>query len=414
MLELQGKYAKAIIYNDDVEKSLISQILNMLNLRSLAGSKIRIMPDCHPGKGCVIGTTIQLIDSVIPNLVGVDIGCGVLAIRLKEKRINLSDLDSIIHKKVPSGGSVHDNPIFDFDLSELKVIHNKGKIRQELALKAIGSLGGGNHFIEIDKDDEGNNWLLIHSGSRHLGMEVCDHYQYRAYEDAKYLVNNGTYSDKQQAFIDELKRQGRTKELEKELKKFKQSYVEIKPDIPFELVHCSGSTMTDYMHDMEIVQSYASKNRRVIASIILKNAKLHEIESFDTIHNYIDTNNMILRKGAISAQLGEKILIPMNMKDGALICIGKGNPEWNFSAPHGAGRLLSRAEAKSLISVTEYKKVMKEAGIYSTSVGKGTVDESPMVYKDAKLIESLIEDTVDIVQRIKPIYNFKASREETF
>lgn len=411
-IELNGKYSTAKVYATTMDNGVISQLIGILNLESSKGSNIAVMPDCHPGKGCVIGTTMTLSDSVIPNLVGVDIGCGVLAIKLKEERIKLPDLDSVIHKNIAYDNGVHDTPVASFDISDLRCIANKGRLRVELAQKSIGTLGGGNHFIEVDVDSEGNNWLLIHTGSRHLGIEVCDHYQKLAYSELKTIVNNGTFNSKQQALIDRLKVEGRQSEISKEIEKFRKNYTEIKPSTPFELAACTGQLMDDYIHDMKIVQAYAVNNRRMIANIIIKKMKLHEVDSIDTIHNYIDTEHMVLRKGAVSAQSGERLIIPMNMRDGSFLCIGKGNPDWNYSAPHGAGRLYSRAEAKSLISVTDYKKTMKEAGIFSTSVGKDTVDESPMAYKDFREIQEIIQDTVEIVQRITPIYNFKAGGKE--
>lgn len=408
-LEISGKYNIAKVFTESIEQNAISQLITLMNQESLAGSQVRIMPDCHSGKGCVVGTTMTIHDSVIPNLVGVDIGCGMLAIKLKEKRINLPEFDSIVRKNIPSGGSVHNHPIDDFNLSELRCIQSKGKIKQDLAHKSIGTLGGGNHFIELDKDSSDNIWLVIHTGSRHLGLEVCDHYQKKAYDELVVEANNGTLQDKLDSIKDRLKAEGRAKEIQFELNKFRKEYVPIKPKVPFELAYCKGQLMQDYLHDMRIVQSFAVKNRQTIAKLILKYAKLHGIESFDTIHNYIDLDSMILRKGSISAQNGEIVLIPMNMRDGSLICRGKGNPDWNFSAPHGAGRLMSRSDAKANISVSEYKKTMKDAGIFSTSVGAGTVDESPMAYKPADEIKSLIADTVDILDEIHPIYNFKAS-----
>lgn len=366
--------------------------------------------NCHAGKGCTIGTTMEITDAVTPNLVGVDVGCGMLAVKLKETRIDLPAFDSVIRKYIPSGGSVHDKPrMAGPDLENLRC-YNRGKIRDMLAYCSIGTLGGGNHFIELDKDSDGNIWLVIHTGSRHLGLEVCDYYQKQAYLDLKFKANNGNIETKTAALIAELKATGRHKEISKEVKKFKQGYTEIEPEVPYELTYCTGQILEDYLYDMKIAQEFASSNRAQIAKTILKQAKLHEVERFETIHNYIDTKYRILRKGAISAQLGEKVLIPINMRDGSLICVGKGNEDWNYSAPHGMGRLMSRSAAKDSISMSEYKESMR--GIYTTCVNKNTIDESPMAYKPIESILENISDTVEVIDIIKPIYNFKAGEVE--
>jgi RNA-splicing ligase RtcB len=413
MFEIKGKYNNCKVFTDNCDNETISQLTNLLNQQSTEGSNIRIMPDCHAGKGCVIGTTMKLTDKVIPNLVGVDIGCGMLAVKLKEKRINLPELDSIIRKYVPSGGNVHDYT--NEDRTSLIVDNlrccGKAQIRAELAYKSVGTLGGGNHFIEVDKDSNDNLWLVIHTGSRHLGIEICNYYQDVAYNKIKSKENNGSLQDKRKQLIEQLKSEGRQKDISKELEKFSKEYIELNPSVPFELAYVEGEDFEDYIHDMKLVQNHAICNRAEIARVILKNAKLHEVERFETIHNYIDTENMILRKGSISAQQGEKVLIPMNMRDGSLICVGKGNSDWNYSAPHGAGRIMSRSKAKENISVADFKKTMKDAGIFSTSVGKGTIDESPMAYKPMEEIMENIKDTVDIIDVIKPIYNFKAGEE---
>ena len=569
MIELKGKYNTAKVFTDNIDSETIGQVTSLLNQEFLKDSQVRIMPDCHSGKGCVIGTTMTLKDKVVPNLVGVDIGCfsgdtkvwcsagyyksikelaekneffmtdsfdiehncfvyskaiafktrtnadlvevtyggkvnytnrkdvkvrctpdhkfltcledngtsrysndtfiwreahqlrpgmrlvaedahivvksvrpllekedvyclnvetthnfaislgvivhncGMLAVKLREKRIDLPLLDSVIRKYVPSGHEVHDNEKENrtsLVVEDLRCA-SKVNIRKSLAYKSVGTLGGGNHFIEVDKDKEGNLWLVIHTGSRHLGLEVCDYYQKEAYQSICDKCNDGNIKDKRKELIDTLKKQGRISEISKELENLNKSYKEQKPNIPYELAYVEGSLFEDYIHDMDLVQKHAVCNRAEIARLILKHAKLTEVEHFETIHNYIDVENMILRKGSVSAQKGEKLLIPINMRDGSLICIGKGNPDWNYSAPHGAGRLMSRAKAKETFSLSEFKKTMNDAGIYTTSVNKSTLDECPMTYKPIDEIIKNVEPTVDIIDIIKPIYNFKAGDE---
>ena len=415
MIELNGKYNSAKIFTDNVEKEAIGQLITLLNQEFIKDSQVRIMPDTHAGAGCVIGTTMTLKDKVVPNLVGVDIGCGMLAVKLKEKSIDLNNLDSVIRKYVPSGGEVHTEPKTfktSLDAENLRCYNKpEANIREMLAYKSVGSLGGGNHFIEVDKDSEDNLWLVIHTGSRHLGIEVCKYYQKEGYNRITAKFNNGNVKDKRKALIEKLKLEGRTSEISKELEKFNKTYKELKPSIPFDLAYVEGDLFDDYIHDMDMVQKHAVCNRAEIARVILKYAKLTEVEHFETIHNYIDIENMILRKGSVSAQLGEKLIIPINMRDGSLICIGKGNPDWNYSAPHGAGRLMSRSKAKETFTLSEFKRTMQEAGIYTTSVNSSTLDECPMTYKPMDEIIRNIEPTVDIVDIIKPIYNFKAGEE---
>ncbi|MBO5388144.1 MAG: RtcB family protein [Lachnospiraceae bacterium] len=581
MIELRGKYNTCKVFTDNINNVTISQLTTLLNQDSVKGNQIRIMPDTHAGKGCVIGTTMTLTNGkVIPNLVGVDIGCftsetkvwvaddmkyhtikelvdlnreitvnsynadkryfvknkaiarktrenadlvevgyyfegcydeqtpygekdkikvrctpdhkflvmgnpevylvstkaeprwveakdlkvgmtlvsdthcpgagikvgyvkqleekedvyclavendsnftikggvvvhncGMLAIKLKEHRVDLPKLDSVIRKYIPSGGDVNTQPkVFStsIDTENLRCYGKPGaKIRPMLAYQSVGTLGGGNHFIEVDEDKNGDLWLVIHTGSRHLGLEVCDYYQNMGYEKIKEKFNEGTKKDKQNVLVNELKAQGRYKEIGAEIKKFKENYKEQKPNIPFELAYVDGELFDDYIYDMKMVQEHASCNRAEIARIILREMKLHEVDRFETVHNYIDTDNMILRKGAVSAQLSERLLIPINMRDGSLICVGKGNPDWNYSAPHGAGRLMSRSEAKEQISMKDFKESMN--GIYTTSVSRSTIDESPMAYKPMEEIIENIKDTVEIIDIIKPIYNFKAGDE---
>lgn len=549
MLELRGKYNSAKVFTDSIDNETISQLTTLLNQEFVKDNTIRIMPDTHAGKGCVIGTTMTINDKIVPNLVGVDIGCftgdtkvwlssghyesikdlvgksfivdsfdeeqkcfvhckavalktrenaklvsvtymskltknittvrctpdhkflvstdtscnysdvtwveakslvkgmrlvseddyvyvenvvelqeredvyclsvddthnfvldggvivhncGMRAVKLAEKHLDLTNLDSVINKYVPAGFDIHDKAIATSNVDDILA-----PIDVDKAFKSLGTLGGGNHFIEVDADKNGDYWLVIHTGSRHLGIEVCDYYQNLAYENLKLKEHNGkTIQELSRELVDEYTKAGRKKEISKALTKLRNDYKETHITIPFELAYLEGEAMKNYLHDMKLAQEHAKINRETIAKQILKYAKLTEIESFDTIHNYIDTDNMILRKGSISAQAGERVIIPMNMRDGSLICIGKGNEDWNCSAPHGAGRLMSRAKTKESISMSEFKESMKD--VYSTSVCVSTIDEAPQAYKPMEEIMENIKDTVDIVDIIKPIYNFKA------
>lgn len=410
MFELNGKYNSCKVFTDNCDNETISQLTALLNQESVKGSRIRIMPDTHAGKGSVIGTTMTISDKVIPNIVGVDIGCGMLVAKLREKRIDLPKLDSVIRKNVPSGsykGTImrdsRHSKTSDLRIEDLALLGKRhAKVKLDKAFLSCGTLGGGNHFIEIDKDEDDNLYLVIHTGSRLLGMEICSYYQEEAYN--RYISQD--YNREYDKLLIETSPKDRSKVLMDFRKKKKGM---LRTDIPFELAYCEGDLMDDYLHDMQITQEFASMNRIIIANVILDKMKLHYDYMFETVHNYIDMDNMILRKGAVSAQLGEKLIIPMNMRDGSLICIGKGNPDWNYSAPHGAGRLMSRSQAKESVSMSDYKKSME--GIYSTSVSRSTIDESPMVYKPMQEIIDNIKDTVDIVDIIKPIYNFKAGEE---
>ena len=404
MIELTGKYNSCKIFTDNVDEATITQVTNLLDQEFISNSKVRIMPDCHAGKGCVIGTTMTITDKITPSLVGVDIGCGVLTVPLKEQRIDLPKFDSIIHEYIPAGFSRHNEIIEEFDFSEIRADFD-----HDIAALSLGSLGGGNHFIELDKDEEDNLYLVIHTGSRHFGLQICDYYQDLGY---KYLHNTdpkaiSNYKQLSETLIEKLKAEGRDDEIESTLNDLKVRLKISECDIPYALSYVEGEYMEDYLNDMRIAQAYAAKNRATIAKRILKYAKLHEVDMFDTIHNYIDLDNMILRKGSISAQDGERCIIPMNMRDGSLICIGKGNPDWNYSAPHGAGRLMSRTEARSSIGMKAFKESMD--GIYSSTVMRETIDEAPMVYKPIDEIMENIKDTVSIEKVIKPIYNFKSA-----
>lgn len=409
-MELRGKHNTAIVYTDIVDQSAISQIINMCNQESLTGSNIRIMPDVHAGAGCTIGTTLTIHDKVIPNMVGVDIGCGMLTVKLTKNKLNLPELDSAIRKNVPSGFSVRNKEhkfALNINLSELIC---KDKVNIDRAYNSIGTLGGGNHFIEVDKGSDGSLYLVIHTGSRNLGKQIAEHYQNLAFEELNNPYKKAEYIKQQEELINKLKKEGKSKDIGKEVEKLKQSSKTSK--VPKEMAYCEGKLMMNYLMDMQLAQEYASLNRKAIAQVILKEIGVKEDWSFETIHNYINIKERILRKGAVSAQLNERILIPINMRDGSLLCIGKGNPDWNYSAPHGAGRLMSRSEAKQNFSLSEYTKTMKEAGIFTTSVSQGTLDECPMAYKNIGDIVNNISDTAEIIDILKPIYNFKASDAE--
>ena len=406
MKEIRGSYGVAKVFTDNIEDKAVEQIKVLMNQPYAVDANVRIMPDVHAGAGCTIGTTMYICNErICPNLVGVDIGCGVYVIYLKGvKEIDYEKLDQVIHKYIPSGHEIRSTVILDDpELDELKC---KDSVDLDRAYKSIGTLGGGNHFIEIDKDDRDGYYLVIHSGSRHLGVEVATYYQNKGYDILKQ-----NQKDTRDAFIHAFKAAGREREISAALAKLKNT------EINKDLAYVGGDTYWDYIHDIRIIQQYASMNRELMAYIIIDKmgwskepmVRMYPDQQFHTIHNYIDYDTErkpILRKGAVSAKKGELLIIPMNMRDGSLICRGKGNPDWNYSAPHGAGRILSRAGAKKEISIADYEKSM--SGIYTTSVNEFTLDESPMVYKPMDEIISNIGDTVDILKVIKPVYNFKA------
>ena len=397
MIELQGKFTAAKVFTDVVDNESISQVINLLNQPYVSESKVRMMPDIHAGAGCTIGTTMTIRDKICPNLVGVDIGCGMETIRIKESYIEPQKLDKVIRNGIPSGFEIRPSPhryAQEIDLSELHCAKN---VNVDRAYNSIGTLGGGNHFIEANKDSEGNIYIVVHSGSRHLGLEIANFYQEAAYKSLT------SYSKEEiEAVIESLKSEGRQTEIQSVLKDMKSK----KSPVPKPLAYVEGDLFKQYIHDMRIAQRFAELNRQAMMDVIVKEMGFHVVEQFTTIHNYIDTENMILRKGAVSAQRGERLLIPINMRDGSLLCTGKGNEDWNFSAPHGAGRLMSRNAAKETFTVSEFKKQME--GIYTTSVGRSTLDECPMAYKGMDDIVNNIEPTVTIDAIIKPIYNFKA------
>jgi len=407
MLELTGKYNTAKVFTDNVDSETISQVINLMNQPFVEGSSIRIMPDTHAGAGCVIGTTMTITDKVCPNLVGVDIGCGMLTMKLEEKNIDLNDLDRTIHERIPSGFSIRDTPhsfagTFTDQLETLKIWKRVNQVR---AILSVSSLGGGNHFIECNRDEEGRLYLVIHSGSRHLGVEIAKHYQNAAYNQINSdvaILNDRT--KEVTSLAERLKAEGRQKEIEQEIRNLNGRF---KTSVPKALAYASGDLLQDYLHDMVIAQKYAFWNRAAIADEIISGLGLHIADQFQTIHNYIDMDYKILRKGAVSAREGERLIIPINMRDGSLLCTGKGNPDWNYSAPHGAGRLMSRSKAKEILQMEDYEKSMQ--GIYSTSVNRNTLDEAPFAYKPMGDIIRNVQNTVTIEKIIKPIYNFKAA-----
>ncbi len=387
------------IYADAPEELALKQIHTLLAQPAFSGAKVRIMPDVHAGKGCVIGFTADLGDKVIPNVVGVDIGCGMLTVELGPHKPDFAALDDIMHRNIPSGMHVHRKAIEPFD--ELDGLRCLPQLRQHDRLRAsLGSLGGGNHFVEVDVDGSGNYYLILHSGSRNLGTQVCGHYQ----KEAIATLNGGDRNRQRvKETIDQLKAEGREGEIAARLEELKKLY----PHVPDQLCYLTGEARERYLHDMHICQLFATRNREVMAGIILRRLGLEAQGQFHTVHNYIDHGSNIVRKGAISAAAGERLLIPINMRDGCIYGRGKGNAEWNMSAPHGAGRLMSRTEALKQLSLEDFRTQME--GIYSTSVRAGTLDEAPMAYKGIDAILSHIDPTVDVVDIFKPVYNFKAS-----
>lgn len=409
MIELQGKYNTAKVFTDNVESTAQSQIIELCNQDFTQGGKIRIMPDTHAGSGCVIGFTADLGDKVIPNIVGVDIGCGMLTVELGKTNIDLQKLDEIIRQYVPCGKDIHYmGKVVKFD--KIQELHCYRSLKDTKRMeKSIGTLGGGNHFIEVNKDSNDNLYLVIHSGSRNLGKQVADHYQNLAID---LCSGKGDYYIQRDQLIKDYKQQGRRNEIQKALKELEKKFNNLLPSYPNDLCFLTGKWREKYLHDMNICQEYANLNRIVMAKIILtklfnyKEDQMGKLPTFHTVHNYINFKDNIIRKGAISAYKDEKVLIPINMRDGSILGIGKGNLDWNYSAPHGAGRLMSRSKAKELVNLEEFEKTME--GIYTTSVGLSTLDEAPMAYKPMQEILDNIGDTIEVIDIIKPIYNFKA------
>lgn len=399
MLEIKGKVNTAIAYAKVIEDEAIEQIQKMCDQEFTRGSKIRIMPDVHAGRGCTIGTTMTVLDKAVPNVVGVDIGCGMYTVNLGTDEIDMAKLDEAAHF-VPSGKNVWEGRQEKFELLELKCYR---ALRDTKRLeRSLGTLGGGNHFIEVDCAADGTKYLVIHTGSRNLGKQVADHYQHLAIE-----LHQGKeeYFAKRDALIAQYKAAGRRSELQELIKELHWTNKEL--SIPEELCYLYGTYFEDYLHDVEICQKFAKRNREKIAEVLLNRAGLTAGNAFHTIHNYIDINEMIIRKGAIAARAGELVLIPINMRDGSILAIGKGNEKWNNSAPHGAGRVMSRTKAKENLNMQEYQKSME--GVYTTSVNEATLDEAPMAYKSLSDIIDVIKESVDVIDVMKPIYNFKSS-----
>lgn len=399
MIQIAGAYNTAICYTGTLEATALEQIKTLCDREEFAGCKIRIMPDVHAGLGCTIGTTMTITDKIVPGMVGVDIGCGMETVQLAEKEVDYEALDALIRREIPSGFSIRPDchPLHtEIDVSQLKCAR---AVNLRRARHSIGTLGGGNHFIEIDRADDGGLFLIIHSGSRHLGTEVANFYQ-----DEAYKILCGNSKSQIDAMIASLKEDGRHKEIECAVKKLKK---QTNDAYPKDLAYVSGELFDGYIHDMKLTQRFAALNRKAMTEVILRGMKFTEADRFTTIHNYIDTDTMILRKGSVSAKAGERFLIPINMRDGSLICIGRGNDEWNQSAPHGAGRMMSRSAAFRTLSMDEYMAEMR--GIFTTSINRQTLDESPMAYKKIDEIISRIAPTAEIVSQMRPVYNFKAS-----
>ena len=397
-IEIKGKVNTALCYAKVVEEEAIEHIRRMCDYAVTENSQICIMPDVHAGKGCTIGTTMTIADKVVPNVVGVDIGCGMYTVNLGKDEVDFEKVDEAAHF-IPSGREVWEGRQEKFDLTNLHC-YRELKEAKRLA-RSLGTLGGGNHFIEIDEAADGTKYLIIHSGSRNLGKQVAELYQ-------KLAINlncgYGEYLKKRDEIIRTYKEQGRKSEIQSALKQIRWQVHESSASIPEDLCYLEGKYLEDYLHDVKICQVFAKRSREKMAEIILERTRMNGSDAFHTIHNYIDTDEMILRKGAIAAHKGERVLIPINMKDGSILAIGKGNPEWNYSAPHGAGRIMSRTKAKNELNLDEYKQAMK--GIYTN---ENTLDEAPMAYKSLESIIDVIRESVDIIDVMKPIYNFKAS-----
>lgn len=399
MVLVQGAYNTAVCYTPELEEAAQQQIQAVCDRPEFAGCKIRIMPDVHAGKGCTIGTTMTIRDKIVPGMVGVDIGCGMETVALAEREIDFDRLDALIREEIPCGREIRDTPHDlngEIDLTQLRCAR---QVNLNRAMRSIGSLGGGNHFIEIDRAEDGRLYLVVHSGSRHLGTEVANFYQ----EEGRRALWGGARYQIQEA-VRRLKAEGCFQEIQTTILALKKER-ELK--IPKDLAYVEGKLFEDYLHDMKLTQQFAMLNRKAIVEVIMRGMGLTAVELFTTIHNYIDTDAMILRKGSVSAAAGEKLLIPINMRDGSLICVGKGNKAWNCSAPHGAGRLMSRRAALQALSMEQFQREMQ--GIYTTCVLPDTLDESPMAYKSMDEIVAQIQPTAEIVERIRPVYNFKAA-----
>ena len=398
---IEGKINSAISFAKIMEDTARAQIQQMCDYEFTRDSKIRIMPDVHSGKGCTIGTTMTITDKAVPNIVGVDIGCGMFTVKLETDSIDFEKFDEAAHF-IPSGRNVWGGRQTRFNLQELLCYRSLNDTRR--MERSLGTLGGGNHFIEIDKANDGTFYLVIHSGSRNLGKQVAEIYQKLAVDLA---IGKEEMFKRQEEIITEYKAQGRRSEIQEAIKELHRQFKVKHSEVPHELCWVYGKYFEDYLHDIKICQEFAKINRELMAKILLERTGISGGESFHTTHNYIDTDEMILRKGAIAAHHGEKVLIPINMRDGSIIAVGKGNPDWNYSAPHGAGRIMSRMQAKSSLQMSDYKKSME--GIYTTSINENTIDEAPMAYKSLEDILDVIDETVDVIEILKPVYNFKAS-----
>lgn len=400
MLKIQGKVNTALCYASVIEEQAIEQISRMCDYELTEGSRIRIMPDVHAGAGCTVGTTMTVTDKVCPNIVGVDIGCGMYTVHLRDRAIDFEAMDRAAHR-IPSGMDVWEGRQAHFDLTQLRCYRALKDARR--LERSLGTLGGGNHFIEVDRASDGSFYLVIHSGSRNLGKQVAEWYQNLAVD---LHMGKDAFFRERDEIIRTYKEQGRRKEIQGKLKEMERGFAARTLTVPPDLCWLTGTYLADYLHDVEICQRFARINRELMAEILLRETGMTAGEAFHTIHNYIDTEEMILRKGAIAAHAGEKVLIPINMRDGSVLAVGRGNPEWNFSAPHGAGRLMSRSEAREKLRMEDFTASME--GVYTTSVKPETIDESPMAYKSLKDIVDVIRDSVDILEIIRPVYNFKA------
>lgn len=401
MFEIKGRVNKAYCYAKVIEDEAIEQIARMCDYDSVKGSHISIMPDAHAGSGCTIGTTMTITDRAVPNIVGVDLGCGMYTVSLGKKDLDFEKIDEAAHF-IPSGMNVWEGRVERFDLTGLHCYRDLKDARR--LQRSLGTLGGGNHFIEIDEGSDGTKYLVIHSGSRNLGHQVATFYQKLA---VKLSQGFEEYDRKRRELIQRYKQEGRRTEIEGALQKLEWERKNTVSDIPHDLCYLYGQYLDMYLHDVAICQYFARRSREIMAKILIERAGLEGRDGFHTVHNYIDVDEMILRKGAVSARKGEKLLIPINMRDGSILAVGKGNPDWNYSAPHGAGRVLSRRAAKENVDLEEYRESMK--GIYTTSVNESTLDESPMAYKSIDDIVDVIGESVDIIDHLKTVYNFKSS-----
>lgn len=386
VFEISGKYNKAKIYATTVDNASYAQVLRMCNMEKLKDSSIAMMPDMHAAEGCTVGTSLTIDEYVNPAFVGGDIGCGMEVFRISDSVIDFEKLDRCIREKIPSGASIHSRSVLDEHSVPLASLHCYECIRHETVLRSFGTLGGGNHFIEMARGTDDKLYLIIHSGSRRLGRDVAEYYQLEAF-----FGQHGIDS--------------------KEARRKKMRAADVKSPLHPDECFLSGENLERYLHDMDIAVTYAQKSRAHMGEVIINTLGLTVEEHFATIHNYIDTKARVLRKGAVSAQNGEKLLIPINMRDGSLLCVGKGNPEWNFTAPHGSGRVMKRSEAKESITLEEYQREME--GIFTTSVGESTLDESPMAYRRIDEILDAIDPTAEVIDILTPVYNFKASKAVT-